>query len=32
MSKEEILKIIDECFHCYASEFRSDAKSLASNK
>lgn len=30
MSKEEIIKIVDECFHFYASEFRSDAKSLAS--
>jgi len=29
MNKEEVLKIVDECFHSYASFYRQDAKELA---
>jgi len=30
ISREEILKIVDRCFHIYASSFRNDAKEEAS--
>jgi UDP-N-acetylglucosamine:LPS N-acetylglucosamine transferase len=28
---QEVLEIVDSCFHCYASSFRSDAKVEAQN-
>lgn len=30
-SREEVLKIVDSCFHCYASSFRSDAEKYAND-
>lgn len=29
LTKEQVLKIVDSCFHCYASYYRSDAIELA---
>lgn len=29
VNKEDVLKIVDECFHTYASDFRQDAKKMA---
>jgi hypothetical protein len=29
MERDEVLKIVDECFHSYASFYRQDAKELA---
>ena len=32
MTREEVLKIVDGCFHCYASSYRSDAIEYANEK
>ena len=29
VTRDEVLNIIDSCFHFYASEYRSDAKEMA---
>jgi len=31
-SESEVLRIVDNCFHCYASSFRKDAEQLAQNE
>lgn len=30
-TKEEVIKIVDACFHAFASSYRKDAKEMANN-
>lgn len=32
MNKEEVLKLVDEIMHCYASNYRDEAKQMVENK